>query len=180
LSATPNHLGYNSFPKNLNRENMKKLLSTTLLAAAILSGCATESSLNEKAGIRVEKQGNDVRVVLPNAVLFDFGQSTLSANSEQALTRSATLLNRTKAMVLVEGHTDNVGTAQANQELSEERAVTVAQNLARRNVAADRMQAKGYSFSKPIATNDTEEGRRLNRRTDIVILNETVENIMKK
>jgi outer membrane protein OmpA-like peptidoglycan-associated protein len=83
-------------------------------------------------------------------------------------------------MVLVEGHTDNVGTDQANQELSEERAVTVAQNLARLNVAADRMQAKGYSFSKPIATNDTEEGRRLNRRTDIVILNETVENIMKK
>ena len=159
---------------------MKKLLSTTLLAAAILSGCATERSLNEQAGIRVEKQGNDVRVVLPNSVLFDFGQSTLSANSEKALTRSATLLNRTKAMVLIEGHTDNVGTDQANQELSEERAVTVAQNLARLNVAADRMQAKGYSFSKPIATNDTEEGRRLNRRTDIVILNETVENIMKK
>jgi outer membrane protein OmpA-like peptidoglycan-associated protein len=74
--------------------------------------------------------------------------------------------------VIVEGHTDNIGPAIANYKLSVKRAEAVKQYLVRRGVVADRIRTKGYGEKKPIATNFIETGRRLNRRTELVIVSE--------
>jgi len=68
------------------------------------------------------------------------------------------------------GHTDNVGNDAANQKLSEQRAQAVRESLITQGIEGDRITAKGYGKTKPIATNDTEEGRALNRRTEVTVL----------
>ena len=66
------------------------------------------------------------------------------------------------------GHTDNVGTPDANQKLSEARAKSVVAALVAQGVSADRVSAKGYGQSSPVADNRTEEGRAKNRRVELV------------
>jgi outer membrane protein OmpA-like peptidoglycan-associated protein len=69
----------------------------------------------------------------------------------------------------IEGHTDNVGSAGANQTLSEQRAAAVAQYLETNyQIAAARLATKGYGASKPVASNDTQDGRQQNRRVELV------------
>ena len=70
----------------------------------------------------------------------------------------------------ISGHTDNIGTMAYNQRLSESRALVVRAYLIRNGIAASRLKAGGRSFKEPIATNDTSEGRQLNRRTEIKII----------
>jgi outer membrane protein OmpA-like peptidoglycan-associated protein len=73
-------------------------------------------------------------------------------------------------VIEIEGHTDNVGSQQMNQKLSEERAEEVYNYLISKGIKDYKMKYKGYGFAKPIATNDTPEGRSLNRRTEFVII----------
>ena len=70
----------------------------------------------------------------------------------------------------VGGHTDNVGDDALNMKLSHDRAKSVREYLVNGGIAADRLQAKGYGELNPIATNDTDDGRKSNRRTEFVIL----------
>jgi outer membrane protein OmpA-like peptidoglycan-associated protein len=74
------------------------------------------------------------------------------------------------ARIRLEGHTDNVGDAGANQVLSQHRAEAVRQYLIKKGIPASRMEATGYGESRPVASNDTEEGRQTNRRTVVTIL----------
>jgi outer membrane protein OmpA-like peptidoglycan-associated protein len=67
------------------------------------------------------------------------------------------------------GHTDNVGSAQANQKVSNQRAESVQSYLLTKGIAKDRMTAEGLSFNFPVAENDTEAGRAQNRRVEIFI-----------
>ena len=87
------------------------------------------------------------------------------------------LKNKTKANLVIEGHTDNVGTAALNQQLSERRAAAVRDALAKHGVAAGRMQVQGFGLSRPVADNGTPEGRQTNRRTELIVLGETEANI---
>jgi OOP family OmpA-OmpF porin len=70
----------------------------------------------------------------------------------------------------VGGHTDNVGNDAANQKLSEQRANAVREFLIAKGIDGTRIVAKGYGETKPIATNETEEGRAQNRRTEVTVL----------
>jgi len=72
--------------------------------------------------------------------------------------------------IMLEGHTDNVGSEEYNLDLSENRARSVFNYLAANGVDEARMEYKGYGFSRPIDTNETEEGRAQNRRTEMRIL----------
>jgi len=72
--------------------------------------------------------------------------------------------------VRIEGHTDNVGGAAANQTLSEKRAQSVRDWLVAHGIAADRLTAQGYGAAKPVADNGTDEGRTKNRRVELVKL----------
>ena len=94
------------------------------------------------------------------------------------LDRIAVLLTtKTGKQIAVEGHTDNVGAAALNQKLSEQRADAVADALVTRGVPAARISRRGFSFTQPAAPNDVEAGRRLNRRTELIVIDETVANI---
>jgi outer membrane protein OmpA-like peptidoglycan-associated protein len=102
---------------------------------------------------------------------FTFARADVPETVRMRLdTVAAVLANeRGDAKVEVSGHTDAVGPAEYNQHLSEQRAASVKAYLAERGVAADRISVIGYGPAKPRATNDTIEGRRLNRRVEIKI-----------
>lgn len=101
-------------------------------------------------------------------VLFDFNKSTLQPASDAALQPAANIMAADKALKLeVQGHTDNVGNDAYNQTLSEARAKAVATWLTQHGVAADRLTAKGYGKTKPVADNGSDEGRAKNRRVEI-------------
>jgi OmpA-OmpF porin, OOP family len=106
-------------------------------------------------------------------VFFDSGKSTLRPESNKELNELAEFMNLKKTVVIeIAGHTDNVGTPEANQKLSEDRAKAVKQYLEKKGIAADRVQAKGYGDTKPIADNDTAAGKQKNRRTEVHIISE--------
>lgn len=120
-----------------------------------------------------------VQIVLPDSVLFESGKAALNDTaSAPYLDRIAVLLTtKTQKQIAVEGHTDNVGAGALNQKLSEQRADAVAAALIARGVPVARVSKRGLSFSQPAAPNDVDAGRRLNRRTELIVIDETVANI---
>jgi OmpA-OmpF porin, OOP family len=103
---------------------------------------------------------------------FDFNAAVIKPISYPTLAKAgAALQNFPNYRVAIEGHTDDVGANDYNQRLSEERAHAVAEYLARNfGIGANRFMVKGYGEDFPIADNKTENGRGLNRRTEIVVL----------
>jgi outer membrane protein OmpA-like peptidoglycan-associated protein len=100
---------------------------------------------------------------------FDTGSATIQQDSVPQLEQVAKLLQSDPALKLeVGGHTDNVGTPDSNQKLSDARAKSVVASLVKQGIGAERMTAKGYGQSAPIADNRTEEGRAKNRRVELV------------
>jgi outer membrane protein OmpA-like peptidoglycan-associated protein len=119
-----------------------------------------------------------VQIVLPDNVLFETGKSDVKPElAGSYLKRVAELAKKSAKIVSVEGHTDNVGSDQYNQKLSLARAETVRNILLEDGVPADRLTVIGYSFSRPVASNATEDGRKFNRRTEVIILEEKLETI---
>ncbi|MDR2553934.1 MAG: OmpA family protein [Fibromonadaceae bacterium] len=106
-------------------------------------------------------------------ILFETGKADLKQELRENLSAIGAILQSllTESKVIVEGHTDNVGSADFNQKLSEQRAKAVMQYLIERGVVANRLQSVGYGLTKPVADNKTEEGRAKNRRVELVIEN---------
>lgn len=103
-------------------------------------------------------------------VFFDFDKSTLKKESEVELNKLVDYLSSNKGIKIeIGGHTDNQGSESYNERLSNDRAKAVYDYLINKGIDSKRMTYKGYGMSKPIATNDTEEGRALNRRTEFTI-----------
>ena len=110
-----------------------------------------------------------IKVKIEN-LFFATNKTYILPQSEQAMSDLATfLLENPTVTIHITGHTDAVGTDEANQILSEGRANAVRQNLIDRGVAPERMTAEGKGEKEPVAPNDTEEGRQLNRRVEFVI-----------
>lgn len=97
---------------------------------------------------------------------FEHGKSTLTADSRTYLNKIATLLKNTGMSVEVKGHTDSTGSDDVNMRLSKRRAEAVYQYLVQRGVKRANLSYSYYGETQPIATNDTEEGRRTNRRVE--------------
>lgn len=129
----------------------------------------------------IEQSERGVQIFLPSAALFEVGKADLNPTESTAyISRVAQLLNsKTTNDIQIEGHTDNVGNAASNQTLSEARARTVRDALVKQGVNTARLSTVGYAFNRPVASNATEEGRKFNRRVEILILDEKVENITK-
>lgn len=103
------------------------------------------------------------------SVNFDTGKTTIKPDSARTLDDAAGALKLAADLkVEVGGHTDNVGAAEANLKLSQGRAQAVMAALVERGVKADRLTAKGYGQTAPVADNRTEEGRARNRRVELV------------
>jgi outer membrane protein OmpA-like peptidoglycan-associated protein len=164
---------------------MKGFAKLALSVAVVvqLAACAGidrshEEALNWAADIDVTQVQDDVAIRLPESVLFDFGSSDLRADTWAAIGRSAAIVARSDKPVVVEGHTDNVGSREANQALSEARAKAVAAALEHDGISASRITIRGYASEHPIADNSTEEGRTQNRRAEIRIVDESVDKVL--
>jgi len=119
------------------------------------------------ASVRQDARGTIVSLA---DILFDFNKATLRRDVEFNLVKIATILNQFGEMnVLVEGHTDAIGTDEYNLALSQKRAQAVSDFLASQGVAAKRLSWEGYGKTRPVADNDTDAGRQKNRRVDLVI-----------
>lgn len=130
-----------------------------------------EKKLREQTagtGIEVERVGDDLLLKMPAAITFDFNSAALKPAFRPEVDKvAATLREFPSTFVDVMGHTDNVGSAEVNQRLSEQRAQTVAQVLISSGVQSQRIATYGYGFNVPVASNDTEAGRAQNRRVEI-------------
>lgn len=162
---------------------MKTSLTICLLgAAALMAGCSTPAPVVEAKKVPVlaiAQTERGVQIVLPSVVLFEVGKSEINPiEAGPYLDRVARLLTtKTNKQVSVEGHTDADGPAALNESLSKARAQSLAAALTARGVAASRVNTAGYSFNRPAASNATEEGKRLNRRVEVIVLDEKVDTL---
>ncbi|MBX9850999.1 MAG: OmpA family protein, partial [Cytophagaceae bacterium] len=109
-------------------------------------------------------------LVLKN-IFFDFDLATLRDESKTELEKLLKFMNdHPEIKVELSGHTDDKGKDKYNQKLSERRAEAVVAYLVEKGIDKKRLIAKGYGESKPVAPNDTDENRQLNRRTELKIL----------
>jgi len=105
-----------------------------------------------------------------DAINFDFGKSTIKPESYEYLNKLAKTIIRTNARIMVKGHTDNIGSNEFNMNLSKERAQAVVKYLVNKGVKINKLSYEYYGASAPLTSNNTEEGRTMNRRVEFEIL----------
>jgi outer membrane protein OmpA-like peptidoglycan-associated protein len=123
-----------------------------------------------KKDIQLKPIEKGAKVVLNN-IFFETGKANLTPESRLELEKAIELMRTNPTMVVeIGGHTDNIGDDNYNMKLSHDRAKSVRDYLVNAGIASERVQAKGYGEQNPVATNETEDGRKANRRTEFVIL----------
>lgn len=137
-----------------------------------------QNEINNKQ-VKVEMQDKGLVITFVSEVLFDSGKAKLRKDSYEKLDKVVSVLDSTVSdlNVGVEGHTDNQPIRKSgwksNWELSTARALSVLHYLSEKGVSEPRLAAIGYGEYRPVASNDTKEGRQKNRRVEIVILPKT-------
>lgn len=159
------------------------------MLAALLAGCATtggqasrdaspDYDQGGRKAVTVKQTERGATITSDERILFDTGKAEITQNGDVFIERVAKMLkDKTKANVAIEGHTDNVGGAALNQQLSDARARAVMNALAGKGVPKSRMTVKGFGMTKPQADNATPEGRQANRRVEITVLGENAEKL---
>jgi chemotaxis protein MotB len=153
--------------------NTKGLLEQTL-----------EKEIKDKQ-VRLSMEEKGLVITFVSEVLFDSGKANLKPESFEALDKVANILvqNVPENNIGIEGYTDNQPIKhskwKSNWELSAHRALSVLEYLEGKGVSPERLSASGFGEYKPVASNDTVEGRQLNRRVEIVILPKTVKKVQK-
>ena len=136
-----------------------------------------EAKLREQlqgTGVQVVREGDNIRLIMPGNITFETDSYNLRSSFYPVLNSVGEVLAKYgDTTIRVTGHTDNTGSRQYNQTLSEKRAASVADYLATRQVDRNRMLVQGMSFDQPIADNGTTEGRAANRRVELYILPKT-------
>lgn len=126
---------------------------------------------------KVESEIN-IQLELPKTyilenVFFDTGKATLKPESNKALNDLHEVMKLKETLFIeISGHTDSVGGEELNKKLSQDRADAVRNFLIKKGIDSERVTAKGYWFSVPIAENESEEGRAKNRRTEVRVIKE--------
>ncbi len=142
-------------------------------------GTSQNIDLSKITGKYLEIEGKDMTVkpvevgvkVEMNNIFFEFGKAELKPESYPELNRIATFFkSNTKIVSEISGHTDNVGSDEVNNKLSQERADVVRKYLLTQGVPAEKLTAKGYGKNKPKVANDTPENQAINRRVEFEIL----------
>jgi len=124
----------------------------------------------QATGVSVTRSGDNIILNMPGNITFATDSSNISADFYQVLDSVALVIKEfEKTYVDVVGHTDSTGAEAYNQQLSEARASSVARYLESQGVLPARIVSRGAGESNPIASNDTAQGRSLNRRVEIIL-----------
>lgn len=143
------------------REREARAAAESKLSAAI-------ASLKEMGSVKEESRG--LVITLSGSVLFATGQYELLPIAKEKLNEVATALkDQGYKKIVIEGHTDSRGSAAANQKLSLQRAESVKAHLVTQGMDASKIEARGLGPDRPVATNDTAEGRAMNRRVELIV-----------
>jgi outer membrane protein OmpA-like peptidoglycan-associated protein len=136
-----------------------------------------EAKLREQlqgTGVQVVREGDSIRLIMPGNVTFETDSYNLKSNFYPVLNSVGLVLAKyADTTMRVTGYTDNTGSRQYNQNLSEQRARSVADYLVTRAVVQSRMFVQGLGLDQPIANNATAAGRAQNRRVELTILPQT-------
>ena len=126
--------------------------------------------LSKIPGVKAERIGDEIKVTWESAILFDFASSSLKTESQTNLKQMCDVLNDyPETELVVSGHTDSKGSDSYNETLSKRRADAVGEFLIYHQVAQNRVKTMGYGENRPVAPNDTDDGRAQNRRVEIEI-----------
>jgi outer membrane protein OmpA-like peptidoglycan-associated protein len=166
----------------ISGSNSKERKRRALLGAGIggLTGGAIgyymdrqEAKLREKlegTGVSVTRKGEDITLNMPSNITFATDSANLTPRFTNVLDSVALVLKEYKQTIVeVAGHTDNTGASDYNQSLSQQRAQAVANQLAGKGVTAERIVTVGAGETRPVASNDTANGRQLNRRVELTL-----------
>lgn len=124
----------------------------------------------QSTGVSVTRSGDNIILNMPNEVTFGVDQSQLSARAKQVLNSVALVAKEyDETRLNIVGYTDSTGSESYNLRLSQVRASEVANYLMSQNVAPGRIASQGMGESRPIASNNTQQGRAQNRRVEIVL-----------
>jgi outer membrane protein OmpA-like peptidoglycan-associated protein len=125
----------------------------------------------DRTGVSVTRDGDNITLNMPGNITFQTDSADLNAGFFDVLSSVSMVVNEFDMTVIeVAGHTDSTGTDAYNQTLSERRADAVAGYLKTREVRPDRIITVGAGETHPVATNDTQEGRQLNRRVELTLV----------
>lgn len=125
----------------------------------------------EGSGVRVQREGDNIKLIMPGNITFDTGRYDIRSGFYSVLDSITLVLNEfKKTAIKIGGHTDSTGGAQLNQTLSEQRADSVGSYLAQQGVKTGRIQTSGYGPRYPIASNADSSGRQANRRVEMELL----------
>ncbi|MBQ0721209.1 MAG: OmpA family protein [Gammaproteobacteria bacterium] len=125
----------------------------------------------EGTGVRVVREGNNIRLVMPGHLTFEVDRHDVRSQFYGTLESVALVLKEfTKTNIRIGGHTDSTGSDSYNQTLSEQRAASVGQFLVSQGVMSGRVSTTGYGKRYPIASNDSAAGRQTNRRVELELV----------
>jgi outer membrane protein OmpA-like peptidoglycan-associated protein len=143
-------------------------------AKAAMAKAEADQLMKELSELKAQQTERGIVLTIGD-VLFATGKANLSPNANMSVAKLADFLKKyQKRNVLIEGHTDSVGTEDYNLTLSRGRADSVKYKLVGDGVEADRITTMGYGKKFPLASNDTKAGKAQNRRVEVIILNEGV------
>lgn len=161
--------------------NVKSTVVGAIIGAAVggATGAAIGHYMDKQAaeiqkdvkGAKVERVGEGIRITFDSGILFDLNSYQLKDAAKNNIKELSRVLQKyADTDILIEGHTDNTGTNEYNQKLSEQRANAVSNYTKSLGVSGTRMSISGYGESQPEEDNGTETGRRANRRVEIAIM----------
>ena len=123
------------------------------------------------SGVSVERDDDNINLVMPGNITFASGNANIAQDFFSVIDSVVLVLKEfDQTLVVISGHTDSTGSDELNQNLSENRAQSVSDYLFKSGVITDRLEVIGFGETQPIATNATQEGKRLNRRVEISLL----------
>ncbi len=162
-----------------SRERNQRMLRDAGIGAVVGGGVGyymdtQEAKLRKQlrsTGVSVIRDGDNITLVMPGNIIFPTAGSDLKADFYDVLNSVAIVLEEfDKTVIVVAGHTDSVGSDSYNQQLSERRAESVTAFLVNKKITPARFDTVGFGERNPLTTNNTAEGRSLNRRVEITLL----------
>ena len=125
----------------------------------------------ESTGVRVERIGDTIKLIMPGNITFDSSSSSLRSGFTDVLNSVVEVVREfEKTLLQVNGYTDSTGSYEYNQQLSEQRAHSVARHFLNSGIAASRVRTMGMGPRDPIASNDSASGRSQNRRVELSLI----------